>query len=156
MAQTTGALPKSSFQVEVSTDGATWTDISGSASSVEEPEQARKSGEAFTALGDVAVIVSGKREPMEIVVNGVYTEETDEMFEVLRDIHEAGGAVYFRYASQGGATGAFQYTACGDAGTAIPVVLTNLKYPGFEADSGDVVMTSFTVKTPALAKAAIS
>ena len=156
MAQTTGALPSSEFTVEVSTDGVTWIDISGTASVVEESEQARKSGEAYTATGKGPVLVTGKLEAMETKISSVYTEEEGEAFEVMHAIHIGTGQAYFRYATQGGAVGANMFTACGDDLSAIPIPLIGFTYPGVDASSGDPIMNSFTVKPPAFAKSTIS
>ena len=74
MPQTTGGLSAVNAQVEVSTNGSAWTDISGSSNKVEPSGGERQSGEAYTHDGDVAIITGGKREPIELTLSFVYTE----------------------------------------------------------------------------------
>ncbi len=150
MAQTTGALPSAVGKLEIGTDGATWTEISGSAMSLDAPEQARMSGEAYTLDGDTAIITGGKREPMELGFSVVYTEEADEAWDEAQDIFETigGGDVYVQWSPGGGDTGDWQFTS--DKG-----VLTGLTYPPTNAGEGGPIMAGFTVKTAKVAQAVV-
>ena len=69
MAQTTNQIAMAAAKVEVSTDGSSYTDISGHEQSVEVPAQTRISGQVYTHDGDTALIAGGKREPIEVTVN---------------------------------------------------------------------------------------
>jgi len=152
MAQTTNAMSAKGAKVFLSTNGSTWTDdISGEATSVESTEQSRISGENYTFEGDTPVITSGKREPMEITVNTIYTEESADTFETVRALFEAAGgtALYLRWQPAGNTAGDFVFTT--SAG-----VITNFSYPPIDASSGDPILCTFTLKVASITKSAVS
>ena len=95
MAQTVVGMSGVNALLQVSADGSTWTDISGSANQVSATEQTRMSGEAYTFEGDYAVVTAGKREPVELAVRVLYTEEAAESFETVRADGEATGGTAF-------------------------------------------------------------
>lgn len=151
MTQTIGALPSAVGKLEIGTDGVVWVDISGSAMSLDAPEQARMSGEAYTLDGDIAIITGGKREPMELAFSIVYSEVANEAWDEAQDIFETvgGGDVYVRWSPGGGDVGDWQFTS--DRG-----VLTGLTYPGTNAGEGGPIMTGFKVKTAQVTQAVVS
>ena len=151
MAQTTGAFPSAVGQVEISTDGAAWIDISGSTMSLDAPTQARMSGETYTLEGDTAIITAGKREPMELAFSIVYTEEDGEAFDEAQTIFETVGGddAYARWSPGGGDAGDWQYTSGKGK-------LISFTYPPVNAETGDPIMAGFTVKVAAVSKAVIS
>ena len=105
MAQTTTAVSQACGQVEIGTDGSTWTDISGVTQSFTPGEQTSMSGEAYTLDGDTPIVRGGKREPMESVFVIVYTETDAEGYEQARAIFESsdcGNTIYVRYSPRGG------------------------------------------------------
>lgn len=149
MAQTTDPISAVNAKIEVGTNGTVWTDISGSANAVEPGEQTRQSGYRMTHTGDIAIIASGKREPLEITVNIIYTEQAGEAFETVRAIFESSPAtIYLRYSPKGGASTNFQYTS--DAG-----VVTAFGYPPTNAEDAAPKVVSFTLMTPKLTKSAV-
>jgi hypothetical protein len=151
MPQTTTAMAAVDATVEVSVDGTTWIDISGSANTVEPGSQTRMTGTAYTFEGDVAIITSGKREPLEVSVSALYTETAGEAFESIRANFEAGTRMYFRYSPLGtGATGRSVYTASNDGATAGAVIVSEMDWPEAAADNADPVAVSFMVMCPAL------
>lgn len=148
--QTANAISQSDCKIEISANGTAWTDISGETASVDPGEQTRQSGVIFTHAGDTAIVTGGKREPIDITIKFVYTEQNTEAAEVLRAIHEAvGGAIYVRYSPKNGATGAAQFTS--DKG-----VLTSYTYPATDAGEGKAVMGGIKVKTPKLTRSLIA
>lgn len=149
MAQTTGALSWRNSKVEYSTNGSSWTDMSGFENAIEGAEQARMTGEAYTSDGDTAAITRGKREPMELTVTYLYTEGGAEPFEVIRALFEAGSDLYLRWSPRGGSSGQFQYTT--PAG-----VISNFIYPQGEAGSADPVPGGFTLKVPYITKSVVA
>ncbi len=150
MAQTTDPVSAVNAKVEFSTNGSTWTDISGSTNAIEPGEQTRQSGFVMTHSGDTALIAGGKREPLELNVNIVYTETAGESFELARAAFEAvGGAAYVRYSPKGGSSGNFMFTS--DAG-----VLTKLAYPPTNAEDAKPKVVSFSLLTPKLTKSAVT
>jgi hypothetical protein len=151
MAQTTGAFSGVDFTIEVSTDGSTWTDISGSANAVTPGTQTQMTGTIYTGQGRVAIVTSGKLEPLEVEVRIVYTEESGEGFAFIRPEFEAGDRIYFRYSPKGiGATGRAVFTASNDQATAGAVVISSLEWPTVDAGSADPLAVSFTLMCPAL------
>lgn len=150
MAQTTGAVPGVNCKVEFSVNGSAWTDISGSTSVVEAPDQSGMSGEAYTFTGETAVVTAGKTEPAEITVKIVYSETAGEAFEVVRaQFQVAGRAGYLRWSPRGGTTGQFQYTTA--AG-----VLTALTWPGTDAGDGKPIACGFKLKVPSITKSVVA
>src|SRR5436853_273909 len=62
MPQITGAVSWVNAKVEYSTDNNVWNDISGAQNSLKVNPGTRKTGEAYTSLGDTAIITSGTRD----------------------------------------------------------------------------------------------
>jgi len=143
MAQTVVGMSGVNALLQVSADGSTWTDISGSANQVSATEQTRMSGEAYTFEGDYAVVTAGKREPVELAVRVLYTEEAAESFETVRAYFEATGGtpLYFRYSPKGLATG--RLYACEAA------VVTRFTYPPIDAADANPVACEIGIRMPA-------
>jgi len=141
MAQTTGAITGAMGKVEVSVDGTTWNDISGSSQSIDAVEFTRLNGSAHTFDGDYAVLTFGKQPPTEITVNILYTEVAGEAF--LRAVSALKNNTGFQVRWQ-----AFTGTAAGTyyryktAGTS---KVMSVSLPGNDAGSGEPLMVSFTV-----------
>ena len=148
MGQTTAGLAWVKAKVFVSPDGSTWTDVSGHGASVAVSGGERVVGAQHTMEGDVAIIKGGKRNPLQLTVRYVYTEEAADPFEIIRAIHEdAPGDFYVQYTPVD--PGGFWFkTGLG--------VLENPGYPGGEAGSGDIVMSEFVMTCASLSKAAAS
>jgi hypothetical protein len=150
MPQTTAALAMVNAKIEFSVNGSSWTDISGSANSIEPAEQSGASGEAFTFQGETGVVTAGKTEPVELVVKVLYTETTGESHKVVRAQWQTSGrAGYLRWSPRGGTTGQAQFTTA--AG-----VLTGFTWPGGSADDGKPVMTGFKLKVPSITESTVA
>lgn len=157
MAQTTGAIPVSSYKVEVSTDGSSWTDVSGQAAGVTVDGGEVSVGSQHTALGDEAIVVSANKvAPRTITVRSVYSETTGEAFAVVWAAYVAAAkSIYLRFSPAGGGTGDFLYTcAVGGVAAAVPIVSCTL--PELDSSGEDVALFEFSVMTPGLLKAAVS
>lgn len=157
MAQTTSAISQAGFKVEVSTDGTSWTDISGTASTVNVDGGDVPVGEQMTAEGSEAIVVSsGKVEPRTVTVRSVYTEDAAEAFEVVYARYAGSDkTVYLRWSPAGGASGDVQYT-CAVGGVAAAVPITACTLPELDASSEDVALFEFSVKAPGIAKADVA
>lgn len=140
MAQTTLATSFKDCKIETSTNGTTWTDISGFASTVDLDGGDRQTSEAYTFDGDTAIITKGKREPIEVTAAIVYSEGVSDPQATVQSAYETGSDLWLRWSPLGGTTGKKQYTAKGTVTTQI--------YPKGEADGGDPLMTEFTLITP--------
>lgn len=140
--QTSDSFALACGQLEVSSDCAIWQDISGSSSTVSGTDQTRMSGEAYTFEGTGAIIQGGKKEPMELVFEIVYSETALEAFEYVRALFEAatcGSDMCARWSPGGGNVGDAQYTT--DKGR-----LVSFTYPPMDATAGGPVMAGFTLK----------
>jgi hypothetical protein len=139
MAQTTAATSSVASKVEVYSSGQ-WVDVSGSTNQVNNPEQARMSGEGYTFTGDTAIVKGGKREPIEVGFRCIYTEEAAEAFEILRGYFEA----------TGGTDTDIRWTVKTKVFTITDGVVTRLQYPAADATDANPVMCEFSVRTGAL------
>ena len=139
MAQTTAATSSVASKVEVYSSGQ-WVDVSGSTNQVNNPEQARMSGEGYTFTGDTAIVKGGKREPIEVGFRCIYTEEAAEAFEILRGYCEA----------TGGTDTDIRWTVKTKVFTITDGVVTRLQYPAADATDANPVMCEFSVRTGAL------
>ncbi len=147
MAQTTEGISFVDAQVEYSTDGVAFADISGWANTVEPSGGERSSGEAYTADGDIAILTFGKRAPVDIAYNCQFTEGATDPFERLRGYHQTadGAQVVFRWSPAGGAgTGKIAFTGTGK--------ITEAPWLGGDAASADPLSFSATVRTAEILK----
>lgn len=151
MAQTTGGLSAVNAKLEISTNGSSWTDISGFSNKITPGGQSRMTGEAYTLDGDTAIIGSGKREPLELNIAVVYTEGAPDPFEVIRAQFETagGGALYVRWSPKGGSSTQFQFTS--DVG-----VVSEFNWPEADAANADPKLVEFTLKTAKVTKSVIT
>lgn len=157
MAQTSGAISGTISKIEISTDLTVWRDISGTLTSVQNTEQTRNSGEAYTMDGDTAIITNGKRTPMELTFNLVYSESATEAFEVSRAAFEnasTGQPIYIRWVPAGTSVGTVSMFRTPITGS--PARLTSVMYPAVDASAGGPVMGAFKVKTPQVEKTSAS
>lgn len=158
MAQTTGAIPKSNYKVEVSTDGSNWTDISGNGATVELDGGEQMIGEQHTALGNVPVVVpSHKVSAVTANVSVLYTETAGEAFKVVWDRYvSTNKTIYFRYSPKGGNSGDWRYFAANNAGTVFACPIITCLPPDVDAGSGDPAMAEFSVTAPKFEREAIA
>lgn len=159
MAQTENAIPRSNFQVEVSLDGDTWSDISGEATTVTRSDGDQLIGEQQTADGFSPIVTPANKKGAETITVGiVYTEEDSEAFDIVHEVYRDGNSeegdkrvLYLRWAPQGGigsVVGNRMYTCANDSGDPIPVGLINCTLPDLDAGSGDPALSEFSVRTP--------
>lgn len=137
--QTTGAMSGRNVVVEFSLDNATWTDISGHATSVKPSGGDRITDEEYTFAGDTALIRAGKREPVEVEFAFLYTQGVSEPFAVLKAAQKAGETSSVRWSYAGGQTGDTRYTVT-DA------TIVNVAYPEAEASSAKPLPAMLKVK----------
>ena len=139
MAQTTGAMSSVANKVEYSTNGSSWTDISGFANQVTPDPDARMSGSTFTFDGDTGIVTFGKREPFPIRVRIVYTVDATA-WEALRVLHQTagGGTIYLRWSPEGSDTGDFEFTTPATK-------ISEFNWPTADATSADPILVEFVV-----------
>lgn len=148
MTQLASAVSLRDCVVEVSTNGTTWTVISGATASVEVSGGDRQTGEVYTFAGDTALLTVGKREPIEVTVKIVYSEGTSEAFEIVRAAYEAGTALFVRWSPRGGLSGQARYTSTEGR-------VTSFGYPAGEVGAGPI-LTEFTVRVTSITRSLIA
>jgi hypothetical protein len=150
MAQTTNAKMFVNAKVELSTDDSAWTNISGHGAAVAVDDGAVIVAEEHTFDGDTPIIQGGKRAGLDVTVRFLYTETSEEPFEVARAIYETDGkACYVRYSPLGGDTGDFRFSSAQG-------VMQEFMYPQGEAESSELIPSEITVRVPYLTKSEIS
>lgn len=143
MAQTNEHMTSKHSTLEISADDtwvyddvATWTDISGSANSVEPGGGASMTGSAHS-LGNfhLPLIGIGKREAAEVTVKVVYTENAAEATALLDGYAEAQTLVWLRHRPRGSAAGAWEWVGRG--------YITERAKPATDAESADILLVEF-------------
>lgn len=138
---TTGLMSGAYGKIEIQTGGAgAYTDISGSAQSIDTTTVKRSYGKAFPLDIDYPKFTYGKQEGSEVTVNVIYTEVTTEGYQkALASFETAGGdLVAIKFTPGGSTSGADLYT------TAVGRIVS-IDYPGFDGSKGDPIMCSFTL-----------
>jgi len=141
MAQTSTAYSARNSVLEISTDGSSWTNISGSSSSVTPGDGTRLTGTAHTFDGDGPIITAGKLDAQESTIAILYTETSGEAYETARAAFVAASStLYVRVDPLGATTGNFRHTTGKGVITAFP------QFAEIDASSGDPMMIEFTVQ----------
>jgi len=146
MAQTTGAITGSAAAVYLKVGAGSLTDYSGQSQSVDAVTATVTTSDAYTFDGSNAIILVGKEEPVEVTVNFLYTEVTNELWEVAEAAFQAKTAVQVKWEPKG-STGKEIIT---DAGGYI----TSIVYPAVDASTAGPVVASITVRAPGISYAA--
>jgi hypothetical protein len=132
--------------VEVSTDGTTWTNISGSTNKVDVAPQTVDSGEAATFEGDFMIVTSGKKHPVEATVTILYTETSGEAAAILEGQRSvAGNPLYFRY-TPGGYNGTYRYKAATSTGNTAAARITEFPTVSVDAAAGGPQLMTFKIR----------
>ena len=140
MAQTTGAMSGAAATISYQSGGTgTYTDISGSSQSVDVVTLTKMTGEAYTFDGSYAVLTVGKNEPVEVVVNVLYTDTTTEAYQVMLTAFESSTLISLKWVPGGATAGADTYTTSAGQITAIDL-------PAVDASSAGPIMASFTLR----------
>lgn len=149
--QITDSVSQSCGKVEISTNGSSWTDISGETQTVEQPEATRMVGEAFTLAGNGPIIKSGKIEAFDVVVRIMYSEADAEAYEQIRAIFEQTGCdnnMYMRYSPRGGSADHERLQCNGP--------LTSFLYPNLDASAAGPIVGGFTLRVSGFTTTIIS
>jgi hypothetical protein len=136
--------------VEIMT-GTAWVNVSDNMNVVESPTQSRTLGHAFVFGEAAPLVTSGKLEPVEVTVRGIWAEGTADPFY----------SVYAQHTTNCGGLVAVRWTPDGCTGTANDTFYTSttvsqlvsLQFPTGAADSGDPIMYQFTVRSPDITRA---
>lgn len=155
MPQTTGAINVVDAVVEVSTNGTTWTDISGSTNKVEVSPQTADSGMAATLEGNYKIVRAGKYNPVELTVTILYTEASaTEAYGILHgQKNVAGRPLYLRY-TPGGYNGEYRWYTGDSSGNKAAARITEFPYPGANAEDAGPHMVVFKLQATQLVREA--
>lgn len=117
-------------------DVANWVDISGSVNSVE-PSGGESMTGAAHSLGDfhLPLVGIGKREPAELTVKAIYTENAAEATALLDGYAEAQTLVWLRHRPRGAVAGAWQWAGRG--------YITRRAQVTTDAESADILLCEF-------------
>ncbi len=113
MAQTTSAIVGADSTIQVSTDDATWTDISGSMNSFDPSGADRKAGAMHTFTGDVPIVRTGKPSEVTVKMKILYTETAGESVTLLQAWYLANTPVYLRQRPKGDLATYWQFKGLG-------------------------------------------
>lgn len=140
MAQTTDGFYKGQGDFEVSTNGSTWTDISGWVTNVDHADGNRESSETKTLDGDTPFVLGGKRNGERFTVSIVFTEGASDAWTTVRDEFTANNGIHVRWAPKGNTTGNLLFSSADTAGTAAKAVIEQCPIPSADATSADPSM----------------
>ena len=148
--QSTGAMNSVDVYVGVSTDGSTWADVSGTASSIQVSGGERMTGAAYTFVGDTPIMKRGKKGPIQITFRAVYDENSLNSFQKLLTSYDTagGGDFYIRWSPGGGDSADFGYTS--SVGT-----IKSCVYPSADVNSADPIMVEAVIECGAVTKSVI-
>jgi len=151
MPQTTDQMNFREAEVYIST-GAGFTGMCGIMVAVAVSGGERMVGEEFTFCGDTPILVGGKRNPLDVTVRYVYTEQDDDPFELVRAQYETdgGGDLFIKWSPKGGDATEFEFET--DENNS---VLTGFTYPQGEARSPDITLCELTVRTASITKSEV-
>lgn len=148
------ALPESlsacAMCVEIMT-GTVWTDVSDNVSVITPPPVTRDNGHVWVFGEDTAALGSGRLNPAEIPIRGVFAEGTADPFYTLWNefTTACGDMVALRW-SPGGCTTA--HDSFSTSTTKSEVIM--MTPPGGDASSAEPLMWDAVVKTPSITRAA--
>ena len=146
MPQTSTAMNAVDAVVEVSTDGTTWTNISGSTNKVDVSPQTVDSGEAATFEGDFYLVTSGKKHPVEATVTILYSETAGEAAAILEgQFNVQANPLYFRY-TPGGYNGNYRFKAANSTGNTAPARIVEFPRVSVDAAAGGPQMMTFKIR----------
>jgi hypothetical protein len=109
MAQTTDAATMRNAHVELSMDGSTWIDVSGSSSAVDADAGDRKVHEITPLFVDAVVVAAGARGRSKVTLKTVYTETEGEAYLTMLSAYESKTPVTLRWNPKGTAPGVMRF-----------------------------------------------
>ncbi len=104
--QTTGAISWELAELEISTDGpSTWVNVSGSTNRVEFSGGNVATAVAYTHTSLVPLVGYGAAALRAIAIDGLYTESSQEAFDLLRNCYYNRTDIWLRLSPKGIYTG---------------------------------------------------
>lgn len=154
MPQTTTAINVVDAVVELSTDGLTWTNISGSANKVEVAPQTADSGMAASLEGNYKIVRAGKYNPVDLTFTIFFTETAAEAYAVLYGQKEVPGRPMYARWAPGGYNGTYRWYTSDSNGNKYPARIVEFPYPGANAEDAGPHLLTFKMQAINLAREA--
>lgn len=154
MPQTLTAINTVDAVIEISINGTTWTNVSGSTNRVDVSPQTSDSGMAATFEGQYKIVLAGKLNPVDITVTILFTETSGECYEILHgQKNVAGRPLYLRYAP-GGYNGAYRWYTGDSNGNKAVARITEFPYPSSSSEDAAPHMVTFKLQATQLVREA--
>ena len=154
MPQTTTAINTVDSVVEISINGTTWTNVSGTTNKVEVSPQTADSGMAASLEGQYKIVRAGKYNPVDITVTILFTETAAEAYEILHgQKNVAGRPLYLRYAP-GGYDGAYRWYTGDSNGNKAAGRITEFPYPSANSEDAGPHLVVFKLQAIQLVREA--
>lgn len=147
MPQTILAMNAVEAVIEISTDGSTWSNISGSANKVEPSPQTADSGSVATFEGQYKIVRAGKYNPVDVTVTILYTESATEAYGLLHGQKNVPGRPLWLRWIPGSSNGDYRFCTADGLGSTAAGRITEFPYP--MADAGDATPITMTFKVQA-------
>jgi hypothetical protein len=131
--------------------GTAWVNYSDNLSVVESPEWTRATAEAHVFGETAPLTVTGKHDPVDVTIRGIWAEGTADAFYVVYAQYTTpcSGMVAVRWAPAGCATSSDAFYTSTTNST-----VSALTFPGGDSGSPDVLMWEFTIHSPDITRAA--
>lgn len=139
MAATTGAITFRNCVVEFSTNGSSWTAVSGSVGKVAMSGFDVDTGNAHVFDGSTPLLGRGKRKVGKVTVDAIYTEVASEAWDMANTAYTNDSDLYMRITPKGATTGNKRYTTSAGIVTSAPI-------PDGDADKGDITKVQLTIE----------
>jgi hypothetical protein len=150
--QTTTAINVVDAVVELSTNGTSWTNVSGSTNKVEISPQTADSGMAASLEGQYKIVRAGKYNPVDITVTILFTETAAEAYAILHGQKEvAGRPLYLRY-TPGGYDGVYRWYTADSNGAKAAARIVEFPYPGADAENAGPHLVVFKLQAITLTR----
>jgi hypothetical protein len=132
--------------IELSVDGTSFTNVSGSSNKVEVSPQTADSGSVATHEGQYKAVRGGKYNPVEITVTGVYTEIAAELYAILHGQKNVPGRPLWVRWTPFGSNGEHRYVTADGLGAKAAGRIIEFPYPGTDAGDATPTMVVFKVQ----------
>lgn len=146
MPQTTTAINTVDGLIEVSANGTTWTNISGSSNKVVISPQTADEGDVATLEGQYKIPRSGKYNPVEATVTILLTETAAEAFAMLYAQKEVAGKPLYMRITPGGYDGVYRWYTADANGNKAPGRISAFPYPGVDATEAAPALLEFKLR----------
>ena len=132
--------------VELSTDGTTFTNVSGTVNKVEPSPQTADSGSVATHEGQYKAVRGGKYNPVDVTVTIVYTEITGEAYAVVNGQKNVPGRPLWVRWTPFGSNGDHRFVTADGLGAKAAGRIIEFPYPGTDAGDATPTMVVFKVQ----------